>query len=161
MNNLARQVFDLRAQLWQLADNDQLPTPADADRLAVVHQIDYHLHTVEGLLRTLGAPMHLHTAPEGAPGDADSAPETAGAPALHPHTPESPAPGAPDPQAHALALAEEVRRRTRARKPAARIAQVLESAAAGIAPSRIARDQKLSYDSVTRWIHTAETLRNT
>jgi hypothetical protein len=161
VNNLARQVFDLRTQLWQLADNDQLPGPAGPERTAVVHQIDYHLHTVEGLLRTLGAPVHLHSAPEGAPQESKGAPLDSGAPALHPHTPEPPAPGAPDSRAHALALAEEVRRRTRARKPASRIAQVLESAATGTAPSRIARDQKLSYDSVTRWIHTAETLRNT
>ena len=156
MNNLARQVFDLRTQLWQLVDNDQLPAPGGVDRTAVVHQIDYHLHTVEGLIRTLGAPLHLHPTPEGAPDAAQGAPDAPNAPALHPHTPEQPAPGAPS----AGTLAKEVQRRAGARTPADRIAAVLESAAAGTAPSRIARDHKIGYDSVTRWITTAEELRN-
>lgn len=156
MNNLARQVFDLRTQLWQLADNDQLPGAAGPDRTAVVHQIDHHLHAVEGLIRTLGAPLHLHPAPEGAPDAAQSAPTAPDAPALNPHTPKQPAPGAPS----AGTLAKEVQRCTGARTPADRIAAVLESAAAGTAPSRIARDHKIGYDSVTRWITTAEKLRN-
>jgi len=153
MNTLGRQVFDLRTQVWQLADNGQLLSPADADRAALVHQIDYHLHAVEGLLRTLGAPVHPAPAPEGAPTGSRGALAAADAPALHPHTPAQPVPDAL--ARKALALAQEVHDRGLSKQSVRVLAQVFEAHSQGLSPNRIAQDVGLPHSTVGRAITAA------